>query len=136
MTVGLHPTEILRRQQVQVKGIDVMFSQLQDDDDHFYAAFQFGAVTAGRTLKVFRLMLEANVLVYAKDVALMGMDPETGGVVLSLRGAFGGATDGRWLADSLAHFAEHALYWQNNIIDCPDEMFNGVSSGEYQWIKA
>ncbi|MBP7565025.1 MAG: molecular chaperone Tir [Burkholderiaceae bacterium] len=134
--VGLHPPEILRRRKVLVKGIDVGFSELLEDPDHFYLAFQFGAIAAGRTLKAWRLMLEANVLVYAKDVAVMGMDPDTGGVVLTLRGAYGPQASGRWLADTLAHFAEHGVYWQNNILDCPDEMFNGISSGLYQWIKA
>lgn len=133
-TVGLHPVEILRRRQVLVKGIDVVFAQPADDPDHFRVHFQFGAVAAGRSLKVFRLILEANVLVYAKEDAMMGMDPDTGGVVLMLRVAFG--VTGRWLADTLAHFAEHGLYWRNNILECPDPMLEGICSGFYVWIKA
>jgi hypothetical protein len=135
-TVGLYPPEIVRRLQVQVKGMEVVFRCAEGDADHFYFAYQFGAIAAGRTLKVFRLMLEANVLVYAKDDAVLGMDPDTGGVVLSIRGSFGGETTGRWLADTLAHFAEHANYWKKNILDCVDEMFNGISSGQFQWIRA
>ena len=135
-TVGLYPPEIIRRRQVQVKGLEVAFSSLEGDDEHYYFAYQFGAIAAGRTLKVFRLMLEANILVYAKDDAVMGMDPDTGGVVLSVRGTFGPAATGRWLADTLAHFAEHAIYWKKNILDCVDEMFNGISSGQYQWMRA
>lgn len=135
-TVGLYPPEIVRRAQVQVKGMDVVFRCNEGDDDHFYFSYQFGAIAAGRTLKVFRLMLEANVLVYAKDHAVLGMDPDTGGVVLSIRGVFGAQASGRWLADTLAHFAEHAIYWKNNILECIDEMFNGISSGQFQWMRA
>lgn len=135
-TVGLYPPEILRRRQVQVKGLEVVFTPGSAQDGHFYFSYQFGAIAAGRTLKVFRLMLEANVLVYAKDAAVMGMDPDTGGVVLSVRGTFGPDITGRWLADTLAHFADHAIYWKKNILDCVDEMFNGISSGQYQWMRA
>lgn len=134
--VGLHPVDILRRRMVLVRGIEVAFSEQGEDPDHYYAIFRFGAVAAGRSLRVFRLMLEANLLVYARDDAAMAMDPDTGGVVLSVRAAYGNAAAGRWLADTLAHFAEHGMYWKTNILECPDEMFNGIASGEYQWIKA
>ncbi|WPB57937.1 CesT family type III secretion system chaperone [Xylophilus sp. GOD-11R] len=135
-TVGLYPPEILRRKQVQVKGMEVNFTRPAAGAEHFFFSYQFGAIAAGRTLKVFRLMLEANILVYAKDDAVIGMDPDTGGVVLSVRGTFGPGATGRWLADTLAHFAEHAIYWRKNILDCIDEMFNGISSGKYQWMRA
>ena len=121
---------------MQVKGLEVVFNSGDAKGGHFYFSYQFGAIAAGRTLKVFRLMLEANVLVYAKDDAVMGMDPDTGGVVLLVRGTFGPDITGRWLADTLAHFADHAIYWQKNILDCVDEMFNGISSGQYQWMRA
>lgn len=135
-TVGLYPAEIIRRRQVQVKGLDVTFVRGTEEDGLFYFSYQFGAIASGRTLKVFRLMLEANVLVYAKDDAVMGMDPDTGGVVLMVRARFAPTANGRWLADTLAHFADHAIYWKKNILDCIDEMFNGISSGQYQWMRA
>jgi hypothetical protein len=133
-TVGLYPVEILRRRQVQVKGVEVRFAQYTDDEDHFYVNFDFGAIAAGRTLRVFRLMLEANAMIYAKETAVLGMDTETGCVILTLRSAFG--VTGQWLADNLSYFADHAVYWQKNILDCPDERFTGVSSGLYKWMQA
>jgi Tir chaperone protein (CesT) family len=135
-TVGLYPVEVLRRRQLVVKGIDVVFTELPEDEQHCYAAFQFGALAAGRSLKIFRLMLESNVLVYAKELAVMGMDTDSGGVVLTLRIAYGETTTGSWLADNLAYFAEHAIYWKKNIMDCADERFNGITSGTYTWIQA
>jgi hypothetical protein len=127
---------VIGRRMVQVKGMEVGFEALSDDPDHFQIQFRFGAMAAGRALRVFRLMLEANLLVYAKDNANFALDPDTGESVLLLRAAFGGTTTGQWLADTLAHYAEHGLYWKNNILSCEDEQFNGVASGQYQWLRA
>lgn len=134
--VGIPPTDVVRRRLVFVRGIEVIFSELGDDTDHYVAIFRFGTVFAGRSLRVFRLMLEANLLVYARGDAVMAMDPDTGGVVLSIRASYEITDAGQWLANTLAHFAEHALYWKTNILECPDEMFSGIASGESQWIRA
>lgn len=135
--VGLaDASTVIGRRMVQVKGMEVGFEALSDDPDHFQIQFRFGAMAAGRALRVFRLMLEANLLVYAKDNAHFAMDPDTGESVLLLRATFGVTSTGQWLADTLAHYAEHGLYWKNNILSCQDEQFNGVASGEYQWLRA
>jgi Tir chaperone protein (CesT) family len=135
--VGLaDASTVIGRRMVQVKGMEVGFEALSDDPDHFQIQFRFGAMAAGRALRVFRLMLEANLLVYAKDNAHFALDPDTGESVLLLRAAFGGNTTGQWLADTLAHYAEHGLYWKKNILSCDDEQFNGVASGQYQWLRA
>lgn len=127
---------VIERRMLQVMGMEVGFEVLSDDPDHFQIQFRFGAIASGRALRVFRLMLEANLLVYAKDNAHFALDPDTGESVLLLRVAFGGATTGQWLADTLSHYAEHGLYWKNNILSCEDEQFNGVASGDYQWLRA
>jgi hypothetical protein len=135
--VGLaDASTVIGRRMVQVKGMEVGFEALSDDPDHFQIQFRFGAMAAGRALRVFRLMLEANLLVYAKDNAHFALDPDTGESVLLLRATFGVTSTGQWLADTLAHYAEHGLYWKNNILSCQDEQFNGVASGEYQWLRA
>ncbi|RYX91570.1 MAG: molecular chaperone Tir [Comamonadaceae bacterium] len=126
---------VVAKRLVYVKGMDVSFETMEGDAGHFQMYFRFGAIAPGRALRVFRLMLEANLLVYAKDNAHFGMDPDTGESVLMLRAAFGPETNGQWLANTLAHYAEHGLYWRNNILDSPDEQFNGVASREYQWIR-
>ncbi len=100
---------VIERRMVQVKGMEVGFEAFSDDPDHFQIQFRFGAMAAGRTLRVFRLMLEANLLVYAKDNAHFALDPDTSESVLLLRAVFGGSTTGQWLADTLAHYAEHGL---------------------------
>lgn len=135
-TVGLPDTlAILERRMIYVKGMEVSFETLEGDDGHFQMYFRFGAIVAGRVLRVLRLMLEANLLVYAKDNGRFAMDPDTGESVLMLRAAFGPEANGEWLADTLGHYAEHGMYWRDNILDCPDEQFNGVASREYQWIR-
>ncbi len=135
--VGLpNAARVISRRMVQVKGMDVVFWHVEDDDpDHLYLHFQFGAIAAGRTLRAWRLMLEANMVIYAKDDARMAVDPDSGGVVLLVKVRLGPDITGRWLADTLAHYGEHGLYWQGNIFDCPDELFNGIASGAYQWIR-
>ncbi len=135
--VGLiDASTVIKQRMVQVKGMEVGFEALSDDPDHFQIQFRFGAMAAGRALRVFRLMLEANLLVYAKDNAQFAIDPDTGDSIMLLRAGFGTNTTGQWLADTLAHYAEHGLYWKNNILNCEDEQFNGVASGEYQWMRA
>jgi len=135
--VGLpDASTVVDRCMVMVKGMEVGFESLEDDENHFQIQFRFGSVTAGRSLRVFRLMLEANLLVYAKDNANFAIDPDTGVSVLLLRVPFGAGISGEWLAETLAHYAEHGLYWQNNILNCHDDLFNGVASGQYQWLRA
>lgn len=135
-TVGLPDrAAVLAKRLVYVKGMDVSFETMEGDAGHFQMYFRFGAIAAGRALRVFRLMLEANLLVYAKDNAHFAVDPDTGESVLMMRAAFGPETTGQWLANTLAHYAEHGLYWRANILDAPDEQFNGVASREYQWIR-
>ncbi|WP_246793425.1 CesT family type III secretion system chaperone [Burkholderia perseverans] len=127
---------VLTTRAIEVEGFDVRLDYFDNDIDAMYANFHYGAVTAGRTLTIFRLMLEANLLVYAQDQAQMGIDTDTGNVVLILRIPFDSGVDGAELADLLAHYAEHGRYWRRNIMESSDDMFDGIASGEYIWLRA
>ncbi|MFM0553143.1 CesT family type III secretion system chaperone [Paraburkholderia sediminicola] len=136
-TVGLADVEhVLTTRSIEVEGFDVRLEYFENDLDAMYANFHYGTVTAGRTLAVFRLMLEANLMIYAQDQAQLGLDTDTGGIVLVLRVPFTYDVDGAVLADLLAHYAEHGRYWQQNILESTDEMFEGVASGNYMWLRA
>lgn len=135
--VGLPDVDhVLETRSIDVEGFDVRLDYFDRDLDAMYANFHYGTVTAGRTLVVFRLMLEANLLIYAQDQAQLGLDTDTGGIVLVLRLPFGEELTGDLLADLLAHYAEHGRYWRSNIIESSDEMFEGIASGEYFWLRA
>ena len=135
--VGLPDAEtVIARRMVQVRGMEVGFEVFDDEPDHFQIHFRFGSIAAGRALRIFSVMLEANLLVYAKDDAHFALDPDTAESLLLLRVAFCESSTGKWLADTLVHYAEHGQYWKNNILNCEDEQFNGVASGEYKWLKA
>ncbi|MEB2551087.1 CesT family type III secretion system chaperone [Burkholderia gladioli] len=127
---------VLETRAIEVEGFDVRLDYFDNDIDAMYANFHYGTVTAGRTLTIFRLMLEANLLVYAQDQAQMGIDTDTGNVVLILRIPFDSGVDGAELTDLLAHYAEHGRYWRRNIMESSDDMFDGIASGEYVWLRA
>lgn len=127
---------VLARRKIEVEGFDVTVDHVESDPEAMYLQFEYGATTAGRTLKIFRLMLESNLLVYAQDQAQLGLDPETGGALLIVRVPMSDDIDGTWLADTLVHYAEHGRYWRDNMQQAPEEMFEGLSSGEYLWMRA
>lgn len=137
MAVGLADAEhVLQTRSIEVEGFDVRLEYFENDLEAIYLNFHYGTVTAGRTLTVFRLMLEANLLIYAQDQAQLGLDTDTGGIVLILRVPMTPDVDGEMLADLLAHYAEHGHYWRQNIIESTDEMFEGIASGEFIWLRA
>ncbi|MCA8023438.1 CesT family type III secretion system chaperone [Burkholderia metallica] len=136
-TVGLHDVEYVQKTGfVEVDGFEVQLVQVESDEDAIYANFHFGTVTAGRTLHIFRLMLEANLLIYAQDQAQLGIDVDTDSIVLILRLPFDPDFSGADLADILIHYADHGRYWRKNIIESSDEMFEGIASGEFLWLRA
>jgi len=135
--VGLaDPNHVLRTRTIEVDGFDVRLDHFENDLTSIYLNFHFGAVTAGRTLTVFRLLLEANLLIYAPDQAQLGLDTDTGGIVLIVRTPMSPDVDGEALADLLTHYAEHGHYWRRNILESTDEMFEGVAAGDYAWLRA
>lgn len=127
---------VLARGAVEIDGYEVLLTHFENDPEAMYLNFNFGIVTAGRTLRVFRLLLEANLQIYAQDQAQMGLNPDTGGVLLIVRVPMTDEIDGNWLAETFNHYIEHGQYWRDSIITATDEMFEGVCSGEYMWLRA
>jgi hypothetical protein len=130
------PEHVLQTRTIEVEGFDVRLDHFENDQEAMYVNFHYGTVTAGRTLVVFRLMLEANLLIYAQDQAQLGLDTDTGGIILILRLPLTPDIDGTVVADLLSHYAEHGRYWRSNIIESTDEMFMGIVSGDYFWLRA
>jgi len=127
---------VIARGTVEVDGFEVHLANFESDAGAMYLNFHYGIVTAGRTLRVFRLLLEANLSIYAQDQAQVGLDADTGGIVLIVRVPMSNSVDGPWLAETLSHYAEHGRYWQNNVVSSTDEMFAGICAGDYFWFRA
>ncbi|ACB68093.1 molecular chaperone Tir [Burkholderia ambifaria] len=135
--VGLPDAEyVVETQTLEIEGFDVHLDHHETDPDSVYVSFHYGAVTPGRSLVVFRLMLEANLLVYAQDQAQLCLESDTGNIVLLVHLPMGPTITGDYLADLFSHYAEHGRYWQNNILESPDEMFEGIASGNFMWLRA
>ena len=130
------PEAVLARGAVEVEGFEILLRHFENDVDAMYLNFDFGIVTAGRTLRVFQLMLESNLTVYAQDQAQLGLNPDTGGVLLIVRVPITDEIDGAWLAETLTHYTEHGRYWRDNMSTATDEMFGGLCSGQYVWLRA
>ncbi|AKJ27811.1 CesT family type III secretion system chaperone [Caldimonas brevitalea] len=129
------PETVLQTRTLEVEGFTVVLDHVENDPDAMYLQFDFGTVTAGRTLVVFRLMLESNLLVYAQDQAQLGLNPDTGNVLLIVRVPLSYEIDGSWLAELLVHYTEHGRYWRDHLLKSSDEMFEGLGAGQYMWIR-
>ena len=135
--LGLPDAEaILESRLLEVEGFDVLIDFIEEDQSAIYLNFYYGIVTSGRTLNVFRLLLEANLAIYAQDQAQLGLDEETGGVVMIVRVPFCDEVNAEWLANLLGHYAEHGRYWKDNIFQADDEMFENIADGSYVWLRA
>jgi type III secretion control protein HpaB len=121
---------------LSVEGFECSFEMPEGAPETLYLMFNFGIATAGRTLRLFKAMLEANITAYAQDQAQLGIDSDTGVILLIVRVDGANAGDAAWLCDILAHYAEHGRYWRDNIFRADDEMFEGIASGDYIWIRA
>jgi hypothetical protein len=127
---------VLHSRTVEVEGFCVVLDHVESDPEALYLQFDYGITSAGRTLRIFRLMLESNLLVYAQDQAQLGVDPQTGAALLIVRVPMQDDIDGAWLAETLVHYAEHGRYWRDNMLQSADDMFNGLAGGEYHWLRA
>jgi hypothetical protein len=121
---------------LEASGFDVAVDYLDEDPDAIYLNFEYGIVSSGRTLRIFRLLLESNLLIYAQDQAQLGLDPSTGGVILLLRVPLTADVDGLYLGELIAHYVEHGRYWRKNILESSDDMFDNIASGAFVWIRA
>lgn len=130
------PHEVLARGSVEIEGFEVLLAHFDNDPDAIYLNFHFGILPSGRADRVMRLLLEANLTIYAQDQAQLGIHADSGGILLIVRVPMSGDVDGAWLADTLRHYAEHGRYWQSNILQSSDEMFAGICTGDYVWMRA
>src|SRR5438045_8577057 len=81
--VGLpSPATVLERGAVEIEGVEIQLNHFENDPEAMYLNFHFGSVTAGRTLRVFRLLLEADMQIYEQDEAQMGVNTNTGADML------------------------------------------------------
>ncbi|MDR7008909.1 CesT family type III secretion system chaperone [Paraburkholderia strydomiana] len=134
-TVGLPDADhMLDKRLIKVEGFDIRLDHFNDDTG-LHIVFELGAVAPERMLDMYRLMLEANVLVYAQDKAQLGVDRGTGNSVLLVRAELPELT-GETLADLLAHYAKHGRYWQQNIFRATDGQYQAVVSDASVWIRA
>jgi hypothetical protein len=127
---------VLRSGYLSIQGFEIVVANYDSDPEAMYLNFNFGVVLAGRSLRIFRLMLEANLTVYAQDQAQLGMDADSGSVHLIVRVPMTAGVDGPWLAETLQHYFSHGSYWRDTLLNSSDEMFYGVAAGHYQWIRA
>lgn len=127
---------VLERGVLEIAGFDVAIDHFEEDQDALYVTFQFGIVTAGRTLRVFRLLLEANLAVYAQDQAQLGLESESGGIALIVRVALSDEITGQWMLELIEHYVEHGRYWRDNIFVARDDLFENLARGDYVWIRA
>jgi hypothetical protein len=135
--VGMHDHRtVVESRMIEVEGFECTFEMTEEDPNTIYLLFNFGIVTVGRTLRLFKAMLEANLTTYAQDQAQLGIDAESGVTLLIVRVPVGGGIDVAWLADTLTHYAQHGLYWRETIFKAEDEMFESLARGDYQWIRA
>jgi len=134
--VGLaDPAPVVESRVIEIDGFACSFEVSDADADALYLLFDFGIATAGRTLRLFTAMLEANLTTYAQDQAQLGIDAETGTTMLVVRIPGVHGIDIGWLVDTLVHYATHGHYWRDTIFQASDEMFEGISRGDYEWIR-
>ena len=137
LEVGLgDPGSVVSARRIEVQGFECSFEITESDNDALYLLFDFGIATAGRTLRLFTAMLEANLTTYAQDQAQLGIDADSGVAILVVRIPGIKEIDVGWLVDTLAHYAAHGLYWRDTIFQASDEMFEAISRGAYEWIRA
>ena len=127
---------VVAARMLEVQGFECTFDIPESDSDALYLLFNFGISTAGRTLRLYTAMLEANLTTYAQDQAQMGIDADTGVAFLIVRVPGVSGIDVGWLAETLVHYSTHGLYWRDSIFQASDEMFEGISRGDYEWIRA
>jgi hypothetical protein len=121
---------------VEIDGHRLLLQYHENDGEAMYLCFDFGPVATARVHRVLRLMLEANMSLYAQDQAQFALDAETGAVLLSVRVPMTESIDGAWMAETCTHYTEHGKYWRDNLSNAGDDAFNGLCEGRYMWIRA
>jgi len=134
-TVNVDPMQAAQRMAVEVDGFVVQTRYFDNDPDAMYLNFELGPVATIRRIRVYQLMLEANLTLYAQDQSQLGLDPATGAVVLCVRVPMTNEIDGAWMTETCAHYSEHSRYWRDNLSNATDDMFNGLAEGRYMWVR-
>jgi len=114
---------VIARGCFEVEGYEVLVAHYSNDEQAMYLNFSFGITTAGRTQRVFELLLQSNLSIYSMDQALLGVHPDTGGLLLVVRVPMTDDVDAQYLADTFRHYVEHGRYWKENIFNTADEEF-------------
>lgn len=127
---------VLQRTALEVAGFELMLIHLPSDEGAMYMNFNFGITSAGRTQRLFHQMLTSNLSIYAQDQAQLGVQPDTGSVLLIVRIPMTDEVNGEYLADTLNHYSEHGRYWRQGIADVADEMYDGPPHTHFLWLRA
>ena len=134
-TVHVDPQIAFSTGAVEVDGFQIRLSYWDNDPEALYLGVELGPVATARMIRVFQLMLESNLTLYAQDQAQLGLDAESGMVLLGVRVPMTDEIDGAWMAETCAHYTEHGKYWRDNLSNASDDMFNGLCEGNYMWMK-
>jgi hypothetical protein len=127
---------VLQRGALEVSGHEIAMLHLSNDEHAMYMNFNFGICSAGKTLRLFHLMLQSNLTIYSQDQAQLGVSPDTGVVLLIVRVPMTDDIDGAWLAETFTHYSEHGRYWRQNISDVADDQYLGPPSAHFVWMRA
>lgn len=121
---------------IEVGGYEVLVTHMASDEQAMYLNFNFGIASAGRTLRLFHFMLQSNTTIYAQDQAQLGVNPDTGGLLLIVRVPMTDELDGPALAETLVHYSEHGRYWRDTMYSTADEMYDGMPHTHFIWMRA
>jgi hypothetical protein len=127
---------VLQRGAMTVAGHEVQVSHFSNDKVAMYLNFSFGIVGAGKTQNAFHQLLVSNMSIYAQDQGQLGVVPATGGILLIVRVPMTDEVDGKWLADTFVHYAEHGKYWRDTLHAVVDEQFAGPPETHFLWMRA
>ena len=130
------PNLVLQRGALQLHGYELILAHYSNDEQAMYVNFNFGITSAGRTQRVFELMLQSNLSIYSQDQAQLGVNPDTGGLLLIVRVPMNDETDGAYLADTFNHYVDHGKYWCENTHKVVDEMYHPPAPTVCMWMRA
>jgi hypothetical protein len=128
------PGAALERGAVEVDGFTIQLRYHENDPQAMYINLELGPIATQRILRIFQLMLESNLTLYAQDQAQLGLD-ESNNALLCVRIPISDELDGTWMAETCAHYTEHGRYWRTNLSNASDDMFNGLCEGRYMWMR-
>jgi len=127
---------VLQRGALVIGGYEILLAHYSNDENAMYVNFNFGITSGGRTQRAFELMLQSNLSIYSQDQAQLGVNPDTGGLLLIIRVPMNDDTDGAYLAETFNHYVEHGKYWRENVHAIHDEMYHPPAPQVCVWMRA